>query len=157
MPSGALPAHHLCTGKIIHKPKGQADFLYFGVGLQTALAEGIHAMDGVFIAMQRNVWETIRFDAETFDGFHVYDIDFTYRAHLAGYKLVVPLDLLLVHFSTGGYNFAWQSFNERFLKKFPEISGVPAMTRFSNLHVRLQTLGQIARLHVGLFAHNFGG
>ena len=153
---GTAGAPHV-HGQIIHKPKGQADFLYFGVGLQTALAEGIHAMDGVFIAMQRNVWETIRFDAETFDGFHVYDIDFTYRAHLAGYKLVVPLDLLLVHFSTGGYNFAWQSFNERFLKKFPEISGVPAMTRFSNLHVRLQTLDQIARLHVGLFAHNFGG
>ena len=144
-------------GQIIHKPSGQQDFLYFGVGLQTAVAEGIHAMDGVFIAMQRRVWEAIRFDAETFDGFHVYDIDFTYRAHLAGYKLAVPLDLLLMHFSTGGYNLAWQTFNERFLKKFPEISGVPAMTRFSNLHVRLQTLDQIARLHVGLFAHNFGG
>ncbi|MCY7388982.1 MAG: glycosyltransferase, partial [Burkholderiales bacterium] len=84
-----LPNVH---GQIIHKPQGQEDYLYFCAGLQAPIINNMQALDGVFIAMHREVWETIRFDEATFDGFHIYDIDFTYRAHLAGYDLVVPLD-----------------------------------------------------------------
>ncbi len=148
-----LPHVH---GQIIHKPPGQADALYFAAGLQAQVVENIQALDGVFIGMHRKVWETVRFDETTFDGFHVYDIDFSYRAHLAGYRLAVPLDLLLIHFSTGGYDLKWQAENKKFLRKFPALSGLPAVHRHSHLQVKLKTLEQVERLHCGLVHHGFG-
>ena len=148
-----LPYVH---GQIIHKPPGQADALYFAAGLQAPVVENIHALDGVFIGMHRKVWEAVRFDETTFDGFHVYDIDFSYRAHLAGYRLAVPMDLLLIHFSTGGYDLKWQAENQKFLRKFPALSGLPAVHRHANLQVKLKTLEQIERLHCGLVHQSFG-
>ncbi len=143
-------------GQIVHKPPGFDGYLYLAVALGAPIVDGIHSMDGVFIAMHRKVWEQVRFDDVTFDGFHVYDVDFTYRAHLAGFRLAVPVDLLLIHFSTGSYDLKWQTYNMRFLKKFPEMSNLPNPLRFANLHVKLQTLEQVERLHAGLFQHNFG-
>ena len=148
-----LPHLH---GQIVHRPPGESDYLYFAAGLQAARVENISALDGVFIAMHRKVWEGIGFDAATFDGFHGYDIDFTYRAYLAGFRLAVPMDLLLIHFSTGGYDLKWQAGNLKFLRKFPELSNLPAMYRHSNLQVKLKTIEQIERLHSGLLRHHFG-
>ena len=37
----------------------------------------------------RHVWEAQRFDADTYDGFHLYDLDFTWRASGAGARLAV--------------------------------------------------------------------
>ena len=143
-------------GQIVHKPPGQPDYLYFAAGLQAPIVENIHALDGVFIGMQRRVWETLKFDEATFDAFHVYDIDFTYRAHLAGFRIAVPMDLLLIHFSMGGYDLKWQRENLKFLQKFPALTNLPAMHRHSSLHVKLKTLEQIERLHTGLLHHRFG-
>jgi hypothetical protein len=124
--------------------------------LQAPVVEHIQALDGVFIGMHRKVWEAVRYDAGTFDGFHGYDIDFTYRAHLAGNRLVAPMDLLLIHYSTGGYDLKWQAGNLKFLRKFPDLSNLPAAHRHSNLHVKLKTLEQIEHLHTGLLHHHFG-
>ena len=148
-----LPTVH---GQIIHKPKGQQDYLYFCAGLQAPVVKNIHALDGVFIGLRREVWEAVRFDETTFDGFHLYDIDFTYRAYLAGYRLAVPMDLPLIHFSTGGYDLKWQANNLKFLRKFPDLSNLPAMHRHSNLHVKLKTFAQTEQLHTGLLHHCFG-
>ena len=148
-----LPYVH---GQIIHKPPGSEGYRYFVAGLQAPVVENIRALDGVFIGMHRNVWETVRFDEATFDGFHGYDIDFTYRAHLAGYRLAVTMDLLLIHFSTGGYDLKWQAGNLKFLRKFSGLSNLPAVHRHSNLQVKLKTLEQIERLHTGLLHHCFG-
>lgn len=148
-----LPHVH---GQIVHRPAGQNGYLYFCAGLQSAVIENIHALDGVFIAMKREVWEQVRFDEATFDGFHLYDIDFCYRAHLAGFKLAVALDLLLIHFSTGGYDLKWQTFNRRFLAKFPQLTNLPNAKRHSNLQVKLPSLNDVAALHASLFHHNFG-
>lgn len=143
-------------GQIIHRPPGQEGYLYFCAGMQAPVVEHIHALDGVFIGMHREVWEAVRYDETTFDGFHGYDIDFTYRAHFAGYRLAVPMDLLLIHFSTGGYDLKWQASNLKFLRKFPTLSNLPAMHRHSNLHVKLKTLEQLEHLHTGLLHHHFG-
>jgi predicted O-linked N-acetylglucosamine transferase (SPINDLY family) len=156
--SHAGPPH--LHGQILHRPEGANSdaqgFLYLAVGLHSPAAANVKALDGVFIATRRGVWEALRFDARTFDGFHLYDIDFTYRAHRAGYRVAVPHDLLLVHFSTGRYDTGWQRFNLRFLEKFPELSNLPSVRRFSNMHVKLQTLDQVARMHSALRHLRFG-
>jgi hypothetical protein len=71
-------------------------------------------LDGVFIAVHRRVWEKHHFDFKTFDGFHGYDLDFSRRATDAGARFAVPLDLLLLHRSTGRYGGDWRRYAERF-------------------------------------------
>ena len=62
----------------------------------------------------------------------------------------------LNNFSTGRYDVKWQTFNLRFLKKFPQLSNLPSMARYANIHVKLQNIEQVERLHTGLLHHRFG-
>ncbi|MBL8520543.1 MAG: tetratricopeptide repeat protein [Betaproteobacteria bacterium] len=148
-------APHL-VGQIIHRPPaGQEGFLYHAVGLH-APAEPMRALDGVWLAMHRRVWEAVRFDEQVFDGFHLYDLDFTHRAALAGHRLVAPRDLLLMHFSTGRYDATWQRYQQRFLAKFPALPNVPGARRHGAIHVKLQALEQIDRVQAALVHAGFG-
>jgi hypothetical protein len=83
------------------------------------VVKNIQAMDGLFLAARRAVAESIRFDSDTFDGWHLYDLDFTYRAHLAGMKLAVCCDIPLIHGSYGEFGTPqWVKYAERFGTKF---------------------------------------
>ncbi len=77
----------------------------------------IRVMDGLFLAGHRRVFEKTPFDEATFDGFHLYDIDFTFRAAKAGYKLAVCLDLMMIHASSGDFDERWHQYAERFVGK----------------------------------------
>jgi tetratricopeptide (TPR) repeat protein len=76
-------------------------------------------LDGVFLAARRRLLQTLRFDATTFDRFHFYDLDFSYRAHLAGAKVAICLDIALFHDSAGNYNEDYWRYAEHFRAKFP--------------------------------------
>ena len=54
--------------------------------IRGAATENAQAMDGIFLAVRREVVERIGFDEMTFDGWHLYDLDFTYSAYLAGFR-----------------------------------------------------------------------
>ena len=79
---------------------------------------GMQALDGVFLALGRNA-QRLRFDPQAFDGFHFYDLDFTYRAHLAGMRLAVSTDIRLVHRSEGDFGDAWRRQAAAFQRKYP--------------------------------------
>lgn len=79
--------------------------------------EPIVALDGVFIATGRELAQRIGFDADTFDGWHGYDTDFSFRCHLAGLRLGVALDLPLVHHSDAHVDAAWLEYDRRFRTK----------------------------------------
>jgi GT2 family glycosyltransferase len=80
--------------------------------------DGMQALDGLFMCARRGVAEQIRFDQETFKGFHLYDLDFTYRAHLAGHRISVAADLYPVHDSHGTKDQKWEDDKKRFEAKF---------------------------------------
>ena len=81
------------------------------------VAGGVMVLDGVLLVARREVFTSVRFDAVTFDGFHGYDIDWSYRAALAGFRLAAAGDLRLVHASRGRYDDVWQHYAERFCAK----------------------------------------
>jgi GT2 family glycosyltransferase len=85
---------------------------------------GIQALDGVFMAMRRDVATAIPFDEATFDHFHLYDLDFSFRAYRAGFALAVCRDIVLVHQSMGTFDASWDGYRRRFEAKhgthFPE-------------------------------------
>ena len=127
------------SGLVIHhKPKGSYDITLYDA--DPAPIRPVQALDGVFLAMRRSVAEQVGFDATTFDGFHCYDVDFTYRCHLAGYRLGACKDLLLVHESGGNFADTWRQYGTRFLDKFPQFAGTPL-----NLGLRYLPCGVIAR------------
>ncbi|HVE51622.1 MAG TPA: glycosyltransferase [Casimicrobiaceae bacterium] len=100
-----------------------------GKGAGPLIVPGIQALDGVVFAARRGVAREIGFDSMTFDHFHLYDLDFTFRAFLAGKKLAVCRDLLLVHTSQGSFDARWDMYRMRFEAKFAGQLAAPPQPR----------------------------
>jgi GT2 family glycosyltransferase len=103
-------------GQVLH-PLPDGRFCLSIYGTPARINPRIQAMDGLFLAFRRPCIEAIRWDDVTFDHFHHYDIDTTFRAHLAGYRLAVACDLHVYHQSGGSFDDTWNRYAERFLQK----------------------------------------
>ncbi|MGO9988410.1 MAG: glycosyltransferase [Steroidobacteraceae bacterium] len=103
-------------GQIVH-PGIQAGFEVTVYGAPRPMIGGIRAMDGLFLAAGREVVERIGWDAELFDGWHFYDIDFTYRAACAGYRLGIISELGFLHQSRGEASADYATYARRFAAK----------------------------------------
>ena len=119
------PAWNFCGqpkvhGMIAHQIAGSAYFQLNFYGGPVPCASGIQALDGVFFAARREIFDTLRFDEETFDGWHFYDIDFSYAAHLNGFRVGACSDLLLLHASSGESNPGWERYGSRFKEKYAD-------------------------------------
>jgi glycosyl transferase family 2/tetratricopeptide repeat protein len=90
--------------------------------LETGILGGMQALDGLVFAARREAARKIGFDAATFDGFHFYDVDFAYRAHLAGLSVAVTTELVAVHASEGQFDEQWRRYAARFQAKFPALA-----------------------------------
>jgi hypothetical protein len=77
----------------------------------------IQALDGVFMAMRRDVAVSVPFDEALFDHFHLYDLDFSFRAYQAGFALAVCRDIVLIHQSIGNFDAVWVKYRRRFEAK----------------------------------------
>jgi len=115
--------HPHIHGWMTHRLPGEADYELAFSSLATPAVGGMQAIDGVLMACRRELTDRIDFDAATFDGFHLYDLDFSYRAHLAGHKLAVACDLGLVHASKGRFDRDWERQAGRFRAKYPALTG----------------------------------
>ncbi|HEY8245070.1 MAG: glycosyltransferase [Vicinamibacteria bacterium] len=116
--------HPHIHGWMTHRLPGEADYELAFSSLATPAVGGMQAIDGVLMACRRELTDEIDFDAATFDGFHLYDLDFSYRAYLAGHRLAVACDLGLVHASKGRFDRDWERQAGRFRAKYPALTGV---------------------------------
>lgn len=87
-------------------------------GVHQPLAGGMQALDGVLLAVRREVFERVSFDEATFDAFHLYDVDFCFAAFRAGLRLAVCNRIFLVHASVGKFDATWQEYAGRFRRKW---------------------------------------
>ena len=92
-------------------------------GLECGVVGGMQVLDGFFFAARREAALAVGFDEQTFDGFHFYDMDFTYRAHAAGLKLAVTTEVCALHRSLGNFGEEWRRYSQRFAQKFPRLDG----------------------------------
>ena len=102
----------------IAQPDPQCGYTVTHFGTSKRVVGNIQALDGVFVAARRAVTERIAFDSNTFDGFHLYDVDFTYAAYLAGFKLAVAVDLHFLHTSGGDWGESYRTYIARFNAKY---------------------------------------
>lgn len=86
-------------------------------GTYGIVAEGVQVMDGFFLATRRTLALQLPFDEKTFDGWHLYDIDFSFSAHLKGFRCAIANDLVMVHASRGKFDEKWNFYRDRFLEK----------------------------------------
>ena len=115
--------HPHLHGWMTHRLPGETEYEVSFSSLATPSVDGIEAVDGVLMACRRDVALAVGFDAATFDGFHLYDLDFSYRAHLAGRALSVACDLGIVHASKGRFDPAWERYAKRFREKYAALGG----------------------------------
>jgi hypothetical protein len=90
--------------------------LIFGTPL--AVVPNIQAVDGLFMAFRKNVALKVQFDEKTFNGFHCYDIDFSFSAYKAGFRLGVAIDIPVLHASQGKFDEAWGAYAKRLYEKY---------------------------------------
>ena len=64
----------------------------------------VASIDGLWMCIRRDLFDTIRFDDKTFTGFHCYDSDICMQILAAGYRIKVTYDVGIVHNSNGNYN-----------------------------------------------------
>jgi GT2 family glycosyltransferase len=120
----AGPPHLL--GQVAHiQPDGSLNCSIFAAPRR--LIKNVQALDGLFMAANRSVIERVSFDPVTFDGFHLYDIDFSYSAFQSGVKVGIAADINILHGSVGNFDAQWQVFADRFIQKWAtKIPSFPA-------------------------------
>ena len=102
-------------GRVVHETEDGERYVMSVFSPNRTDAEVV-AVDGLFFAVRRHLFEHIRFDDTTFDGFHFYDLDICMQIAKT-HKLMVTWDILVKHLSAGTCNQAWQEAGQRFLAK----------------------------------------
>ncbi|MDB5800488.1 MAG: glycosyltransferase [Rhodocyclales bacterium] len=104
-------------GAIAHAAPDARMLSLFVYGVGASAVDRVQAIDGLCMIAHRRAVDAVTFDAMHFDGFHLYDMDFSYRVHLAGLGVAVMSDVPIIHMSSGGFDTVWQHYRERFLHK----------------------------------------
>lgn len=125
-------------GQVVQPDKDGDGITLYVFDIDNVPAANVQALDGLFLAVRRPVAEALRFDDTLFTGFHLYDTDFCYRAHLAGYRVGVCRDLLIFHNSHGDKNEDWQRYMDVFAQKYRDrLSGGSPVGQQMMLTVKL--------------------
>ncbi|MEK6964010.1 MAG: glycosyltransferase [Nanoarchaeota archaeon] len=82
------------------------------------------ALDGLFLACRKEIIQEIPFDEQTFDGFHLYDLDWSLRV-AQRHKVLVMTDILVLH-TGGSYDEAWQNYKKKFEQKHHDLLPYPS-------------------------------
>lgn len=94
------------------------------------------AVDGLFFAIRKSIFDRIRFDDQTFDGFHFYDIDICMQVRQT-HRLIVTWDVLIKHQSGGSFNELWKQYALRFLTKYKKELPASCSTSIPDLTNRI--------------------
>jgi hypothetical protein len=129
-------------GRVIHAPKDEEE-CYLTVFSEEEGDGEVVAVDGLFFAARRSLFEKIKFDQYTFDGFHFYDLDICMQARKT-HRLITTHDILVKHKSWGRSGPEWEEYGKRFLKKYrhqlplsigEETPDIETATPFENLEL----------------------
>ncbi|MDR2925190.1 MAG: glycosyltransferase family protein [Azoarcus sp.] len=114
-------------GAVCHCSRRESDTLSLSIygSPEWPVAGGIKVLDGLCLIARHEAATAVEFDSETFDGWHLYDCDFSFAAHLAEYRIGVCCDIPYIHASTSvqGENSPFKSdayakYAERFILKY---------------------------------------
>ncbi len=119
-PTFGWSGHPHSHGWVTHPAPDGKGWMAGTFGLDFAVVAGAQMLDGLWFAARPDAARRIRFD-EALPGFHFYDVDFTYRCHVAGLRIGICPDLLLVHASHGNFGEVWRQASAAVLQKHPAL------------------------------------
>src|SRR5262249_326879 len=130
-------APHIFTSIAYPGSAGDGTLMLATCGTSGPVIGGAQLIDGLFMAARRELLEDLSFDEETFDGFHFYDLDFSYRAWRSGAETAICRDIVMCHQSRGKFNADYRHYAERYRQKFPDACSAPASPkpRFAEIAV----------------------
>jgi hypothetical protein len=91
------------------------------------LLQEVVVLDGVLLVCPKEVWQEIKFDDKLLKGFHLYDLDFSFRV-AEKYKVAVSYAINLIHLTQGG-SFGNEWLNHTLLWHHKMSSKLPAITQ----------------------------
>jgi GT2 family glycosyltransferase len=110
------------------------------------------AVDGLFFAIRRTLFDRIRFDEKTFDNYHFYDLDICMQVRAAGFRCMVTWDIFVKHLSAGsGTSDLWREYGRRFLVKYASVlpasttDGAPDLTKKRQLGQNFDLRGKASQ------------
>ena len=115
-PGWVVAGRPFIKGQIIHETDRGGSFHLTVFSWDKTDAEAV-AVDGVFFAVRKSLFERVRFDEKTFDGFHFYDLDFCMQVRKT-HRIAVTPDLLIKHQSGGSFDAAWKKYADLFVQKY---------------------------------------
>ena len=89
--------------------------------------QDVVVLDGVLLCCKKNVWQQVKFDETLLKGFHLYDIDFSFRV-AQKFKVIVSFEIDLIHLTEGG-NFGDDWVNNTMLWHSEKQSSLPFYTK----------------------------
>ena len=89
--------------------------------------QDVVVLDGVLLCCKKNVWQQVKFDETLLKGFHLYDIDFSFRV-AQKFKVIVSFEIDLIHLTEGG-NFGDEWVNNTLLWHSEKQSSLPFYTK----------------------------
>jgi len=115
--------------------KAKNDFVIMASGVEGAILCGIQTLDGVLIGAHRTVAQKLEWDETTFDGWHGYDVDFSYRAYRAGFNVTVTCILPVIHYCQSDFmNNDFLNAEIKFFEKYQEIKEINYDRSYENCH-----------------------
>ena len=110
------------------EPENLQSFLYDTQGIDVLREQewelrkvdtAVMVIDGLFFAIPKYLFNNVKFDEQTFDGFHFYDLDICMQVRKARKQVIVTTDLLVAHFSADhDWDSDWEMYGDRFLEKW---------------------------------------
>lgn len=84
------------------------------------LYDDLVSVDGCIMMFRGNVARGLRFDEETYDGYHFYDCDTSFKVVRSGFDVAVA-DILVEHASEGPLSDSWEKNKNKFVEKWESI------------------------------------
>ena len=103
-------------GRVVHEMKKENRCI-LTVFSEEEVDTEVVAVDGLFFAVRKELFDTIRFDEKTFDQFHFYDLDICMQVRKT-HKIIITPDILVKHFSGGSFKEEWKMHGEKFIDKY---------------------------------------
>jgi GT2 family glycosyltransferase len=134
-PSWVTAGRPFIKGHVIHELNNGKEY-YLTVFDWQEKDVDVVAVDGLFFAIRKSLFDTIKFDQQTFDRFHFYDLDICMQIHRT-HRLLVTWDLLLKHQSGGSFDESWKMYAARFQEKYRGILPVSTTNVLPDLTRRI--------------------
>ncbi len=106
-------------------------------------------VDGLMFAVRRSLFDEgkVRFDEETYSGFHVYDVDMSMQV-AQHKKVMVLLDIELKHLSNGCYTREYYTSYYKYYMKWKDrlpmgVHALPDAARFNQLNAMVYFRGMV--------------